>query len=82
MKPLEVAARFAAFTWYTGHSQVRRPTLQAEASRFAKANWRIFLPVAHEGWGRLLLRVAKARRIRQSHQATVTRPARRKLAAV
>jgi hypothetical protein len=82
MKPLEVAARFAAFAWYTEHCQAHRSTLQAEASRFAKANWRIFLPVAHEGWGRLLLRVAKVRLIRQRHRATVARSTKRRLAAV
>jgi hypothetical protein len=58
MNALEVAARFAAFTWYTGDCQTPSPTLQAEASRFARENWRTFLPVAHEGWGKLLLRIA------------------------
>jgi hypothetical protein len=63
MKPFEAAARFAAFTWYTGNRQAPDPTMQTEASRFAKENWQAFLPVADEGWGRLLLRVAKAHRM-------------------
>lgn len=82
MKPLEVAARFAAFTWYTGHGQAPSPTLQAEASRFAKENWRAFLAVAHEGWGRLLLRIAKARPLPQRQHKTVMRSSKRMPAAV
>jgi len=70
MKPFEAAARFAAFTWYTDHRQARSLTKQTEASRFSKENWQAFLPVADEGWGRLLLRVAKARPIPQRHRAT------------
>jgi hypothetical protein len=60
MKPLEMAARFAAFAWYTNHRQAPKRTTQAEARRFSKENWQVFLPLAHEGWGKLLLRVTKA----------------------
>jgi hypothetical protein len=61
MKPLELAARFAAFAWYTNNLQATSRITQVEARRFSNRNWRIFLPVARKGWGRLLLRVAKAR---------------------
>ena len=58
MKPLEIAAQFAAFAWYTKHRQAPSRIAQAEAKRFAKQNWQIFLPVANEGWGKLLIRIA------------------------
>jgi len=61
MKPLETAARFAAFVWYTNCRQAPNRTRQAEAKRFSKENWQVFLPVADEGWGRLLLHIAKGR---------------------
>jgi hypothetical protein len=61
MKPLEASARFAAFAWYTGYRCAPSAIAQAEATRFSKRNWHAFLPVAHEGWGRLLLRIAKGR---------------------
>jgi len=82
MKPLEAAARFVAFTWYTGHRQAPSLTLQAEARRFAKESWPAFLPVADEGLGRLLLRVAKARPLPQRRLGMGTRPTSRKLAVV
>jgi len=58
MNPREIAARFAAFVWY---SEVAAPTKAApeEARRLALENWEAFLPVAHEGLGRLLLRIAR-----------------------
>ena len=59
MSPLEVAARFAAFVWYTETLAPDRAT-QGRARRFARDNWPTFLPVADEGWGRLLLRLARA----------------------
>jgi hypothetical protein len=79
MKPLEVAARFAAFAWYTDCRQGR--STQQEARRFAKENWQAFRPVAHAGWGRLLLRIAKATPTSQRPPAAVNRPLSRKLAA-
>lgn len=79
MKPLEAAARFAAFTWYTECRQVPGATLQVEARRFATENWAEFLPVADEGWGRLLLRVAKARPTPRRQREAAARFARRKV---
>ena len=80
MKPSEIAARFAAFAWYTNHRQAPRRTTEAEAGRFSEQSWQAFLPVAHEGWGRLLFRVAKARRNSQHGPGPMSRPTKRQLA--
>jgi hypothetical protein len=81
MKPLEMAARFAAFAWYTDHRQTPSRTAQAEARRFSRQNWHVFLPVAQEGWGKLLLRVAKVRPNSQRHSPAASRSKKRQLAA-
>jgi hypothetical protein len=73
MKPLEAAAKFAAFTWYTGNDESPPPVQQSEAIQFAQKNWQTFLPVAHAGWGRLLLRIAKARPHAQRKRRMITR---------
>ncbi|HKI35083.1 MAG TPA: hypothetical protein VKA46_24715 [Gemmataceae bacterium] len=60
MNPLKASAQFAAYVWYT---EVREGTKSHdEAIRFAEGNWAAFLPSAHKGWGKLLMRVAKPRR--------------------
>ncbi len=59
MTPLQAAARFAAFVWYTENRNAPRRVARAEARRFAQESWKAFLPVAHEGLGRLLLEVAR-----------------------
>jgi hypothetical protein len=74
MRPLEMAAQFAAFAWYTKYCQVPRRPTQAEARWFSRQNRQIFPSVAHEGWGRPLLRVAKARPNSQHLPAVVSRP--------
>lgn len=58
MSPLETAARFAAFVWF---SKVTAPARAApeEARLFARENWEAFLSVANRGLGRLLLRIAR-----------------------
>jgi hypothetical protein len=57
MHPLKVSAQFAALVWY---SETKQGTAsRAEAARFARANWVAFLPSAHEGLGRLLIRLAR-----------------------
>jgi hypothetical protein len=61
MNPLKLSAQFAAYVWYAEVRQEARTT-QDEALRFAEKNWRSFLPSADEGWGKLLLRVARPRR--------------------
>src|SRR5262249_55271209 len=78
MKPLEVAARFAAFSWYINLRQVPPRTVQAEARRFSKESWQAFLPVADEGLGKLLLQVAKIHPARQRRSAAVIRPMKRR----
>ncbi len=57
MHPLQVSAQFAAFVWFRGRGAADK----AEAIRFARENWFRFLPQAHEGWGKLLTRMAKLR---------------------
>jgi hypothetical protein len=60
MNPLKLSAQFAAYVWYT---EVRKGTgTHGEALRFAEQNWPTFLPAAHEGWGKLLVRLARPRR--------------------
>jgi hypothetical protein len=45
-----------------------RQQSQAEAVCFARGNWTAFLPVADEGWGRLLIRIASKRAKRHGRQ--------------
>jgi hypothetical protein len=71
MSPSEIAARFAAFTWYTNCRQAPNKTVQAEARRFSEDNWKTFLPLANQGLGRLLLQVAKSRKARPRRSVSV-----------
>jgi hypothetical protein len=77
MNPLKVSAQYAAYVWY---SETKRGTAtHDEAVRFARENWVPFLGCAHEGWGRLLIRVAKADAAgsrRRPRRRTATRPVR------
>jgi hypothetical protein len=63
MEPLEVSAMFAAYVWFTGRNE-RTAKAEKEAVSFARKNWQVFLPCAHKGLGRLLIRIAGARRQR------------------
>ena len=78
MNALKVSAQFVAFVWY---SEMRKgAATPAEAAGFARKNWVAFLPSAHEGLGRLLIRVARppaARRGRGPRHAR--RPAKRSI---
>ena len=71
MNPRQMAAEFAAYAWYQ-ENRTTKP-VPKEAARFAKENWSAFLPVAHEGWGKLLVRIAKQRTKphsrKESHQS-------------
>jgi hypothetical protein len=60
MNPWKVSAQFAAFVWYTNRHKDRQVS-SAEATQFAKHNWIAFLPYAHEGTGRLLIKIARPR---------------------
>jgi hypothetical protein len=55
MNPRNVAARFAAFVWFSNKKQ----KTEEAAVQFAQDNWPLFLPVAQAGVGRLLLEIAK-----------------------
>jgi hypothetical protein len=59
MNARNVAARFAAGTWYEeirAGRQSRQETLE-----FVRGHWQAFLPVASGGLGKLLLRIARQR---------------------
>ena len=55
MNTRKVAAQFAAYAWYEEAHAKRE--CRREAALFARDNWTAFLPVADEGWGRLLIQV-------------------------
>ena len=59
MDARKIAAEFAAYAWYE-ESRASNSS-RNEAARFAKKNWSAFLPVADQGWGRLLIRIASHR---------------------
>jgi hypothetical protein len=61
MNPLKLSAQFAAYAWYT-EARHGKATYD-EGCRFAEQNWSTFLPAAHEGWGKLLMRVARPGRV-------------------
>jgi hypothetical protein len=70
MNPRKVSAQFAAYAWY---AETRgRAAGQQEAARFAQENWERFLPCAHEGWGRLLIRLGAGRRPEGSRRRRAT----------
>lgn len=58
MDPLKLSAQFAAWAWYLKRNQ-GKPQVEQEAVQFARENWVGFLPMAHEGVGRLLLKMAE-----------------------
>jgi hypothetical protein len=66
MEPRKVAAQFAAYVWYGNTQGVERS--EDEKARFARGNWKPFLPVAPEGLGRLLLKIAGGRSNRHRRQ--------------
>jgi hypothetical protein len=72
MDARQVAAQFAAYVWYE-NTQQHEPS-EAAKVRFANANWQAFLPVAPEGLGRLLIRVAEGRKGAQRQRSRRRRP--------
>ena len=77
MEPRTVAAQFAAYVWCVDGAR-KSPE---EAAQFARDNWNAFLPIAHDGLGQLLIRVADldAKATRNVHRASAKRGARRLL---
>ncbi len=67
MHPLKASAQFAAAVAFSNGKPNTLETRKA-TRRFAKNNWVAFLPYANEGWGRLLLRIAK----KPTHQKSGT----------
>jgi len=61
MSPHQMSARFAAYVWYLRQPKNMDRT-KTEAHVFAKKNWEQFLPIAPEGFGRLLVKLAKAKK--------------------
>jgi hypothetical protein len=59
MDARKVAAQFAAYVWFENTRLI--PPTEVHKARFARENWQRFLPIASEGLGRLLLRIATGR---------------------
>ena len=63
MNARKIAAQFAANVWY---EEIRAGNqTPKESAQFARTNWQAFLPVANEGLGRLLMRIAGKKRSRR-----------------
>lgn len=58
MNPLTLSAQFAAYTWFV-ECHGGKAITQEEATKFARENWHAFLEHAHEGLGRLLMRIGR-----------------------
>jgi len=71
MHHLVVSAQFAAFTWFRN---THRDESREEAARYARLNWATFLPLAHEGLGRLLLRITEPRPRKSARSGKVLVP--------
>ena len=57
MTPLQMSAQFAAYVWFR-NEEGNAERSREEAHQFARTQWERFLPSAHEGFGRLLMRLA------------------------
>jgi hypothetical protein len=60
MNPLKISAQFAAYTWYMEKKDDAATT--EEGLQFARENSKAFASCAHEGLGRLLIRLAVTKR--------------------
>ena len=71
MTPLQMSAQFAAYLWFRRQEE-NADKSREEAHQFARTHWERFLPSAHEGLGRLLMRLAadKERRRRRETRPT------------
>jgi hypothetical protein len=57
MHPLQLAAQFCAYVWFSRH-QPHDAVARQQAKDLARQHWVRFLPLAPEGVGRLLLQIA------------------------
>ena len=73
MKARKVAAQFAAYVWFE-NTQKAEPSEQAKV-RFMKVNWEAFLPIAHDGLGRLLIKIGAGRSARRRRRKLSHGPA-------
>lgn len=64
MHPLKASAQFAAAVSFN-RGKANTPETREATRRFVKRNWIAFLPYAHEGWGRLLIRIAETAKQRK-----------------
>jgi hypothetical protein len=74
MTPTQIAAQFAAHVWYTNTRRAPRSVIEKEAHRFARKHWQAFLPVVHDGLGKLLLAIAKPRQVQRKRTKTRAMP--------
>ncbi len=58
MNPLKTSAMFAAYVWFMSRKG-EDATAEEAAASFSREHWEEFLPCAHEGLGRLLIRLAR-----------------------
>ena len=72
MDARKIAARFAAYVWIENIQGADRS--EEEKARFAQMNWKPFLPIAHEGLGRLLLKINAGRVKSQRRQKQSRHP--------
>ena len=72
MDAMEVSEMFAAYVWSIGRNG-GRVVSEEEAVSFARDNWPAFLPNAHKGLGRLLIRLADVRSRRGRGRKTTAR---------
>jgi hypothetical protein len=61
MNPYVVSAQFAAYVWYS-HENPQKS--EEDAVTFARRNLVTFLPCAHKGVGKLLVKMTEGRRDR------------------
>jgi hypothetical protein len=80
MDPSKVAARFFAFAFYLNSGLNERGSLE-ETGRYARRNWKWFLPYVHEDLERFLTGPAPlSKKSTPCPPAVASKPPRRKIA--
>jgi hypothetical protein len=80
MDPLKVAARFVAFACHL-NTETGGPRSPEDAGRYARDNWKRFLPYVQEDLGRFLTAPPPSRSARTGHRpAPGSKTARRQMA--